>query len=329
MKQLLMNRRLGVTSLICLHVAVLTAGFLGPYDPAEQNRAFILQPPTRIRFLDVQGRFHARPFITAADGNPHPLRFFVPGSQYRWLGGLGGNRHLFGVDEPGRVFLLGTDEFGRDQFSRMLWGGRISLVTGWLAAVLALSLGLASGLLAGFFGGWRDTLVMRVAELFLALPWLYLLLAIRAFLPLSLSPWATALAIALVIGIVGWARPARLVRGVVLSAKERDFVCAARGFGASSWRLISRHCLPETYGLIATQAALLVPQFILAEVALSFLGLGIGDPAVSWGALLAPLRQLAIVASAWWMLLPALLVAATAWCFSLLDNEGERNGAVR
>jgi peptide/nickel transport system permease protein len=323
MKQLLLRWRLGISSLICLHVAVLAAGFLGPYDPTDQNRASALQPPTRIRFIDDQRKFHARPFVTSpGDARRYPLRFIVAGSKYRWLGGPSSRIHLFGVDEPGRIFLLGTDEFGRDQLSRMLWGGQVSLATGWLAALLALSLGLSLGLVAGFFGGWREALVMRGAELFLALPWLYLLLAVRAFLPLSLSPWTTALAIALVIGFIGWARPARLVRGVVLSAKERDYVYASRGFGASSWHLIAKHCLPETYGVVATQAALLVPQFILAEVTLSFVGLGVGDPAVSWGSLLAPIRQIAIIGSSWWMILPALLVIWTAWCFSLLgDNE--------
>jgi peptide/nickel transport system permease protein len=261
-----------------------------------------------------------RPFIAESNGHIHPIRFFVAGSKYRFLGCFLSHTHLFGVDEPGRIFLAGTDEFGRDQFSRMLWGGQISLATGWLAALLALTLGLGLGLLAGFFGGWRDALVMRGAELFLALPWLYLLLAVRAFLPLSLSPSTAALAIAMVIGILGWARPARLVRGVVLSARERDFVYASRGFGASSWHLIVRHCLPETYGVIATQAVVALPHFILAEVTLSFVGLGVGDPAVSWGSLLAPIRQIAILASAWWMLLPALLVIWTAWSFTLLDN---------
>jgi peptide/nickel transport system permease protein len=326
MKQFPRQQRLGISSLVCLHLAVLAAGFLGPYDPTEQHRASILEPPTLIRFLDGQGKFRARPFVTAADGRIYPLRFFVTGAKYRWFFGAESRTHLFGVDEPGHIFLAGTDEFGRDQLSRMLWGGQISLSTGWLAALLALSLGLVWGLIAGFFGGWRDAVLMRGAELFLALPWLYLLLAVRAFLPLSLSPWMTALAIALVIGIIGWARPARLVRGVVLSAKERDFVYASRGFGASSWHLITRHCLPETYGVITTQAALLLPQFVLAEVTLSFVGLGVGDPAVSWGSLLAPIRQIAIIGSAWWMFLPALLVIGTTWCFSLLEENWKYTG---
>ena len=222
---------------------------------------------------------------------------------------------------PSRSFLLGTDEFGRDQLSRMLWGGQISLATGWIATLLALGIGLIVGVVAGFWGGWMDGLLMRGAELFLALPWLYFLLAVRAFLPLSLRPWTIALTMAAIIGAIGWTRPARLVRGVILSAKEREFVYAARGFGASPWRLITRHCLPETYGILLTQAALLLPQFILAEVTLSFLGLGVAEPAVSWGNLLAPLRQIAIIGTSWWMVLPVLLLVAVAWGFSALEDE--------
>jgi len=221
---------------------------------------------------------------------------------------------------PSHRFLLGTDEFGRDQFSRMLWGGQISLLTGWIATLLALAIGLTAGVVAGFWGGWTDALVMRGAELFLALPWLYLLLTVRAFLPLSLSPWTMALTMAAIIGAVGWARPARLARGVVLSAKERDFVYAARGFGASSWWLITKHCLPETYGILLTQAALLLPQFILAEVTLSFLGFGVGEPAVSWGNLLVPLRQISLLGAYWWMTLPVLMIVAVAWGFSALED---------
>jgi len=265
MKRLPFPQKLAIAVLICLHLAVLGARFLAPHDPAEQNRAFALAPPSR-------------------------------------------------------VFLLGTDEFGRDQFSRMLWGGQMSLATGWIATVLALGMGLGLGVAAGFWGGWMDAILMRGAELFLALPWLYLLLAVRAFLPLSLSPWTMALTMALIIGTVGWTRPARLIRGVILSAKEREYVYAARGFGASSWWLITKHCLPETYGVLLTQAALLLPQFILAEVTLSFLGLGVADPAVSWGNLLEPLRQISIIGAYWWMTLPVLLIVAVAWGFSALED---------
>jgi peptide/nickel transport system permease protein len=150
---------------------------------------------------------------------------------------------------------------------------------------------------------------MRVAELFLALPWLYLLFGLRAFLPLSVRPLTAFLLVIGVIGIVGWARPARLIRGVVLSAKERDFVRAAKGFGASNGYIFRKHIVPQTYSVLLTQAAILVPQYVLAEVTLSFLGLGVPEPAPSWGNLLAALQQYSVLVSYWWMYLPALAMA--------------------
>jgi len=162
--------------------------------------------------------------------------------------------------------------------------------------------------MAGYYGGWRDGLLMRVAELLVALPWLYLLFALRAFLPLSVRPVQAFFLIVLVIGGVGWARPARLVRGVVLSAKERDFVRVARGFGATDGYLLRRHILPETSSVVLTQAAILVPQFVLAEMTLSFLGLGVPEPVPSWGSLLASLQQYSVLVSYWWMYVPALAI---------------------
>jgi peptide/nickel transport system permease protein len=203
---------------------------------------------------------------------------------------------------------LGSDGFGRDQFSRVLYGGQASLLAGLLGTSITLLLGAFIGTMAGFFGGWSDALLMRLAELFLALPWLYLLFALRAFLPLTVKPLGAFLLIIVVLATVGWARPARLVRGVVLSAKERDFVRAARGFGAGNGYLIWHHILPETKSVLLTQATLLVPQFVLAEMTLSFLGLGIPEPAPSWGNLLAILQQYSVLVSCWWMYLPALAV---------------------
>src|SRR5207302_9861524 len=177
-------------------------------------------------------------------GRPISLKFFTSGASYKLLGFLPVRLHLFRGDGA-RIYLLGSDGYGRDQLSRILYGGQVSLLAGLLGAGIALSIGLGIGAVAGYFGGWRDNVLMRLAELFLALPWLYLLFAIRAFLPLSVSPLKAFFLIIGVIGIVGWARPARLVRGVVLSAKERDFVRAARGFGATNGYLLRRHILPE------------------------------------------------------------------------------------
>jgi peptide/nickel transport system permease protein len=169
-----------------------------------------------------------------------------------------------------------------------------------------LLIGWCVGAVAGYFGGWRDDVLMRLAELFLALPWLYLLFAIRAFLPLTVNPLHAFFLIVAVLAGVGWARPARLVRGIVLSAKERDFVRAARGFGASSFYLLRRHILPEAASVLLTQAAILIPQYVLAEMTLSFLGLGVPEPIPSWGNLLSNLQQYSVLVSYWWMYLPAL-----------------------
>jgi peptide/nickel transport system permease protein len=307
-------------ALAALHGIVACAGFFAPYDPAEQDRERPYLPPMKIHLVDAQGLPHLRPFFYAehlregsfdqfeeSTDQPIPLHFFVTGAHYRLLGLVPARIHLFGP-QVSRIYLLGSDAYGRDQFSRILYGGQISLLAGLLGAGLTLLLGALIGATAGFYGGWRDGLLMRVAELFAALPWLYLLFALRAFLPLAVSPARAFFLIVLVIGAVGWARPARLVRGVVLSARERDFVRAARGFGATDGYLLRRHILPETSSVILTQAAVLVPQFVLAEMTLSFLGLGVPEPVPSWGNLLASLQQYSVLVSYWWMYLPALAI---------------------
>jgi peptide/nickel transport system permease protein len=301
-----------------LHGIIACAGLFAPYDPGEQDRKNPYLPPMRLHVVDGQGHFHARPFVYAFKlregtfdqyeedtAQSYSLRFFVSGARYRLLGFAPSRIHLFGA-ESSRVYLLGTDAYGRDQLSRLLFGGQVSLLAGLLGAGITLSLGLCIGAVAGYYGGWRDDVLMRVAELFLALPWLYLLFGVRAFLPLAVRPLAAFFLIVAVIGAVGWARPARLVRAVVLSAKERDFVRAARGFGAKDFYLLRQHILPETGSVLLTQAAILVPQYVLAEMTLSFLGLGVPEPVPSWGNLLSSLQQYSVLVSYWWMYLPAL-----------------------
>ncbi len=294
-----------------MHAVVLGAGFFAPYAPARQFRAFPFAPPMRLHFR--RGRLVVYPWrpILAQYGPPqyapdraHPLalRFFTHG-------------HLFGV-RGGEAFLLGTDGLGRDELSRLLYGGRLSLLAGLLGAGLALGLGLGLGGAAGLMGGWTDAAVMRGAEVFLALPWIYLLFAVRAFLPLSLGAGAAFLLLIAILGLTGWGRPARLIRGVALSARERDYVRAARGFGAGRWYLLRRHIWPETYSVALTQAALLAPQFILAEVALAFLGLGAAPPTASWGTMLAGLQKLYVLESYAWVFAPA---AALIVVFALYD----------
>lgn len=306
--------------LAILHVLIACAGFFAPNDPEQQDRDRPYLPPAQVHFVDGQGHFHLRPFIypmhvraasfdqfeedrTAAA----PLRFFTQGARYRLLGLQPCELHLLGVAGT-RLYLFGTDGYGRDVFSRILYGGQISLLAGLLGAAITLFLGASIGTIAGYLGGWKDAVLMRVTELFVALPWLYLLFALRAFLPLAVNPLKAFLLVITVIGAVGWARPARLVRGVVLSAKERDFVRAARGFGATDGYLLWHHILPQASSVLLTQAAILVPQFVLAEMTLSFLGLGVPEPVPSWGNLLASLQQYSVLVSYWWMYLPALAI---------------------
>jgi len=319
-----MNRRSSLAKWLVvlgvLHGVVACAGFFAPYDPTAQDRKSPYLPPMRVHLVDTQGHFYMRPFVYSPrlrEGTfdkyeddsmePHPVTFFPSGASYRLLGFLPCRRHFFGADNA-RIYLLGTDAYGRDQFSRFLLGGQVSLLAGLLGAGLTLLMGLGIGAAAGYYGGWCDSLLMRLAELFLALPWLYLLFALRAFLPLAVSPLQAFFLVIAVIGIVGWARPARLVRGVVLSAKERDYVRAARGFGASPGYLLRHHILPETYSVLLTQAAILIPQYVLAEMTLSFLGLGVPEPVPTWGNLLASLQHYSVLVSYWWMYLPALLM---------------------
>lgn len=305
--------------LFALHLAIFLAGFVAPGDPATQSRDFPFTPPTHVHFVDAHGQIHFRPFVYQSVASPdglyqyqesrereYPVHLFVSGPEYKIAGVLPTRLHLLGVDAPAQVFLAGTDNYGRDQFSRILFGGQMSIAAGLLATGISLFLGLLIGCVSGFYGKWIDESVMRLAELFLVLPWLYLLLAVRAFLPLHIPPAQAFFLLIAVIGTIGWARPARLIRGVVLSAKNRKYVLASRSFGASDFYILRRHVLPHTYGILLTQAALLVPQYIIAEVMLSFFGLGLGEPTPSWGNLLANLQQYNVMVSYWWMFAPAL-----------------------
>ncbi|PYR75057.1 MAG: ABC transporter permease [Acidobacteria bacterium] len=221
---------------------------------------------------------------------------------------------------PSRQHVLGTDGFGRDQLSRLLYGARISLLAGPLGAAISIAGAVLLGGAAGFFGGWIDALIMRTGELFVAVPWFYLLFAVRMAMPLRVEPAQAFLMILALVALVGWARPARLIRGVVLSARTRDYVVAARSLGASNVHLLRRHVLPQLIGVTLTQAALLAPQYILAEATLSFFGLGVGEPVPSWGNMLAVLQRYDVLSSYWWMFIPAAALVAIVLLYSMLAD---------
>jgi peptide/nickel transport system permease protein len=206
-------------------------------------------------------------------------------------------------------FLLGSDELGRDVLSRLLHGGRLSLFVGLCASALAVCVGGLLGGIAGYFGGWTDQLLSRPVDLLLSLPWLYLLLALRAALPLSLPAETALLLLMLLLALAGAATPFRLSRQVIRAARDGEPVKAARGLGATHWYLLRAHLWPAAVPALRAQALTLFPSFVLAEVSLSFLGLGPGDPAVSWGGILASLRQYSVLTSLWWMFSPAVALA--------------------
>lgn len=333
--------RISVAVLAAIHIVVIFAGFIAPVDPEKQSRILAFAPPTHIHFFDSEGRFHMTPFAYASVPLPGkfnqyrdetsvktPIRFFISGDAYRFLGMFRANHHLFGATGAAPVFLLGSDAFGRDEFSRLLYGGRISLFAGLFATFFSMTIGTIVGGIAGFFGGWADQLLMRTADGFLTIPWLYLLLAIRAILPLHLSPEWVFLILITILGIVGWARPARLIRGVVLSVRERDYVIAARGFGASNIYLLRKHILPFTSGIALTQAGLYAPQYILAEVTLSFFGLGVSEPTPSWGNMLNQLQQYFVFTSCWWLFAPAVALVLVALAYQRAFKRDIGNTAV-
>lgn len=317
-----------------LIVCALLADFLSPYDPAEQHRELYFAPPSSIHFGNAESSWRPRVrVLRLADrgrmryeednAQQYPLHFFVRGAPYRLFGFIPSRVHLFGVDEPARIFVLGTDGLGRDVFSRVLHGARLSLTIAGVALLISIPLALLIGSLAGFYGGWFDFVCMRLMELFLALPALYLIIALRSALPLGLAPEKVFLAMVAVVALFGWANLARIVRGAALSLREREFVLAAVALGASDARILLRHLLPNLTGLILTQAALAAPGFILAEVTLSYLGLGVPEPLPSWGGMLASVGGVGQLGTFWWNLAPGAAIFLTGLAFYLLA-EGLR-----
>ena len=275
------------------------ADFLSPYSPTQQHREFPNAPP---RFADA------------------PLQFWVRGEPYRLFGVIPCEHRLLGVTEPARLFWLGTDGLGRDVWARLWHGARLSLLIAAISLLLAVPLALIVGGLAGYYGGALDFVLMRLLELMLALPALYLVIALRSALPLDLAPSQVFGAMTLVIGLFGWAHLARIVRARVFTLRTLDFVTAARAAGATDARILLRHLLPQLTGDVLTQAALAAPAYILAEVTLSYLGLGVPEPLPSWGNMLAATQGIQTLMQHWWNLAPLVALFLTSLSFHLIAD---------
>jgi len=256
----------------------------------------------------------------------YPLRWFVDGGDYHVLWAVRSKLHLFGVEAPGRIYLLGSDGLGRDVFSRILYGAQVSLSIGILGIIISTLLGMLVGALAGYFGGAVDFGLMRVVEVLLALPSLYFILILRQAFGSGMSSTQVYLIMVVILAFIGWATEARVIRGMVLSLKEREYVLAARALGFSNWRIIVRHILPNTFSFVIVTATLSVPFYVLGEVALSFLGAGIQEPEASWGNMLTAAQNNRVLSDFPWMLAPGffIFVAVMAWNFL---GDGLRDAA--
>lgn len=297
------SRRIAVVVLAAFGLIVVFSDFLAPYDSASQSRRSISAPSSVFRMRDAEGNI-VRPFIfdrRLADPlmfqyeevktERYPIGLFVEGDRYRLLGLIDTRVHLFGVissdPEAPRLNLLGTDQLGRDRLSRLLVAIRFSALVCPMGAALACMIGILVGLFSGYAGRLLDTLLMGAADSMLALPTLVLILAARAAFPLELPPLRAATLLILIFALTGWAPMARLARGLVRSLKEMDFVLAARSIGLGESRILFRHILPNAAPALITQALIILPYFLLAEVALSYLGIGLQEPEPSLGNMLA------------------------------------------
>jgi len=309
-----------------LFLAAGLAPFLAPYATDRQFRDHPYRSPVSFSFDSPSGGFLPFPrLVRLASGKAAPevqsIRFFVRGESYNWMG-LQVDLHLFGSRDPENpLFLLGTDALGRDQFSRLLYAIRFSLAVGLCGILLTILAGVTLGVVAGYFGGWCDLLVMRVCDLFLSLPGLFLVLGLRAVLPLQLTLDYTFWMMILVFTLMGWGVVTRVVRGQVLTLKQRPYVLAARTAGASNWYIISRHIIPFTYDYLFVQSVVFIPLFVLGEITLSFLGVGVQEPNASLGVLLNAAASYSVAGRYPWLLWPVFVIAAMTFGFNLIADE--------
>ena len=330
------KHRLGMAGLICFIIVlafVVFPEFTAPYGRNEITR-FKNAPPQLPHFFDEEGNFHIIPFFYGRESEfdldtgkttwsidkseKYPLRFLVKGSSYNFFF-IKSNIHLFGTKE-GQMFLLGTDKLGRDLLSRILYGGRISLTVAALTALISLGAGTIVGLISGFYGGIVDMFSQRIVELFIIIPSIPLGLALAAFLPPDLPPAIVIFGLALVLSVVRWAYVTRQVRGKALSIRESEFVMAARSIGASTPRILFKHVLPPIYAHLIVLATLTIPQAMLAEAGLSFLGFGIRPPMTSWGLLLRRARQAQIIEIYPWTMLPGAAIMITVLALNFIGD---------
>jgi peptide/nickel transport system permease protein len=306
--------------LVALYAMALLADFLSPYRYDQENREYSYCPPTAIEVID-QGHL-SWPFVYGRnlifDSN-HKRNYVInPKEKYRLE--FFNKGHLFAVEEPGKIYIWGADSRGRDLFSRLLHGARISLSIGLLGSIISFSLGLLVGGIAGYFGGWVDSILMRLCEMFMLVPAFYLMLAVRSAVPDNIKPIQIYFMVILILAFIGWASLARIIRGMSLSICQRDFVLAAKAMGQWDIAIIIKHVLPHTLSYSLVAIMLTIPSYILLEAGLSLFGLGIQDPIPSWGNMLSESMGIVQIQFAPWIMIPGLLIFITVICFNIVGD---------
>ncbi|MFZ5807114.1 MAG: ABC transporter permease [Verrucomicrobiota bacterium] len=310
------------------YAIALFAPFLTPYRSSDQNLSKTYHPPTAILWKDgaLRAQIYQNIDPTAAiyqkiKNESAKIHFFAKGFEYKLFGLIPCSRHLFGVDAEQRIYLLGSDATGRDVFSRLLFGAQISMSIGVIGIAVTMFLGLIIGGLSGYFGGWIDGIAMRFTEFLMAIPGLYLLLALRSAFAQHFSSEKMFLLIVIILSCIGWSGTARVIRGMSLSLRERPFILASEVMGQSPWKILWRHILPNTFSYLIVAATLSIPGYILGEAALSFLGIGIQEPSSSWGLMLAQAQEMKVfMLNFWWLLSPGIAIFIVVIAFNLLGD---------
>jgi len=333
---------IGGTVLIIFYTGGIFCEFFSPYDPHRRNLRYIFLPPQKIHFFDEEGKFYFRPFVYKIERKidpesfrkifkedktkKYPIYFFVHGDKYKFWNLWETDIHFFGVKKPGVIFLLGCDRMGRDMLSRIIYAARISLSVGLIGVSLSFIIGLALGGISGYLGGWVDTVIQRIIETIRCFPTIPLWMALSAALPPTWSPLKIYFGITVVLSFIGWTGLARVIRGQILSLREQDFTMAAYLSGSTDKQIITRHLLPSCLSYILVSLSLSIPGMILGETSLSFLGLGLRAPIISWGVLLQEAQNVTTVALHPWLLLPVVFVIVAVLAFNFL-GDGLRDAA--
>lgn len=327
--------------LTLLYIAAVFAPFVAPYSTLQRFEQFGYAQPSRVRIIDAEGNAHL-PFIYGRTSQldkktfkytfqedtstRYPIRLFVSGEPYRLFGMIPTTRHLFGVEGDQPFFLMGADKLGRDLFSRIIYAARVSLFIGFAGVIISFVLGILLGGISGYFGGVVDTVIQRIIEFIMSIPQIPLWMALSAAIPREWSGIQKFFAITLVLSFVGWTGLARVVRGKLISLREEDYVTAARISSAKPMQIIRRHLLPGVTSYLVVSITLAIPGMILGETTLSFLGLGITAPDVSWGALLQDAQDINAIANYPWLLAPVFFVMLAVVLFNFV-GDGLRDAA--